>query len=58
METSGFERYVRPKTYKHVCKRCGYGEKEGEWESTLERPKVCTRCKTYFWDQEFKRRQK
>ena len=45
------------KIYRHVCKRCGYGEKEGEWEGTLERPKVCTRCKTYFWDQEFKRRQ-
>jgi len=33
---------------KNKCLRCDY-----EWESRLERkPKVCPKCKSYFWDQE------
>ena len=32
---------------KHKCKRCDY-----EWESLLERPKTCPRCKSYYWDKE------
>ena len=32
------------------CLRCEY-----EWESRLERkPKVCPKCKSYFWDKEKK----
>jgi len=32
---------------KHKCLRCEY-----EWESRLERPRTCPRCKSYYWDQE------
>ena len=33
------------------CKRpiCGY-----EWQSRVEKPKVCPRCKSYDWDKDIK----
>ena len=34
---------------KHNCKRCKY-----EWESVMERPKTCPRCKSYYWDKKKK----
>ena len=32
---------------KNKCKRCGY-----EWDSRIENPKSCPRCKRYDWDKE------
>lgn len=29
-----------------TCKQCGHG-----WRPTVERPKVCPRCKSYRWDE-------
>ncbi len=36
--------------FKHKCKRC-----EHKWESKLELPKACPKCKSYYWDDERKR---
>ena len=30
---------------KHSCKKCGY-----KWESKLENPLSCPRCKRYDWN--------
>jgi len=30
--------------FKHKCLRCEY-----EWKSFLEKPKVCSRCKSHFY---------
>lgn len=30
---------------KHICKRCTY-----TWDSLLDHPKTCPKCKSYFWD--------
>ncbi len=38
--------------FPHHCKRCEY-----EWESKLESPKVCPRCKSYFFSQPLKRKE-
>lgn len=35
---------------KLTCKRCEY-----QWESTLEHPKTCPRCKSYYWMKPLKR---
>lgn len=32
---------------KKKCKKCNY-----EWESRIENPKVCPRCKSYNWNKE------
>jgi len=34
---------------KQKCLRCDY-----EWESDLEKPKTCPRCKSYYWSEERK----
>lgn len=31
---------------KNKCLRC-----EWEWQSELERPATCPKCKSYYWDQ-------
>ena len=31
----------------YKCKRCNY-----EWESRVERPAQCPRCKRYDWDKD------
>ena len=36
---------------KQKCKKCGL-----EWESVVESPKVCPRCKNYKWREERKRK--
>jgi len=33
----------------HACVRCGY-----KWHSLTMEPKVCPRCKSYYWMQERK----
>lgn len=35
---------------KHQCKRCEYA-----WESNLEEPKTCPRCKSYYWNKPYKK---
>lgn len=36
----------------YKCLRCGY-----EWKGRLdEQPKVCPKCKSYFWDIKKKRK--
>jgi len=35
---------------KQKCLRCEY-----EWESNLDRPRTCPRCKSYYWDEKRKR---
>jgi len=34
-------------TMKKQCKKCGYS-----WESRINNPKVCPRCKSYNWNKE------
>lgn len=36
------------KVYEHECQRphCGH-----TWQSKLQRPVVCPRCKSYSWDE-------
>lgn len=31
------------------CKRCDH-----QWKSNLEKPKVCPKCKSYYWDKPIK----
>ncbi len=33
-----------------TCLRCGW-----TWESALNRPRVCARCKSYRWDTSLKK---
>ena len=35
---------------KCTCKRCGW-----QWESMVDKPKVCPACKSYQWQNEKKR---
>jgi len=39
-------------TITYTCKKCGYF-----WQSRIENPKTCPRCKSYTWNQEYKREQ-
>ena len=39
-------------TYRHLCQRCGprYHDNGYLWDSSLERPSVCPRCRSRYWD--------
>lgn len=36
-----------------ICRKCGY-----RWISRVKNPKACTRCKSYAWNEEYKREAK